>query len=107
MLSISINAQSVFNLYTINQNIPINVILTNKTNQQIIETICKQKNYSPSSAECKYEINANNLLTSEKSKLLNLSKNGTLFECNLDDCNLGYFTGIGANYTVQKLISIL
>jgi hypothetical protein len=80
--------------------------MAKKSDQQIIDQICKKRNLDPNSSECKYEIDSNKLMINIKSGLLNLSKNGKLIECTQDDCDLGYFVGIGANYTVDKLLSI-
>ena len=80
--------------------------MSKKSDQQIIDQVCKKRNLDPNSSECLYEINANKLSITAKSDLLNLSKNGTLIECIQDECDIGYFVGKGANYTVQKLLSL-
>jgi hypothetical protein len=103
-LGIAKDLISPFKRLSIDQNIPINIIMSKKSDQQIIDNVCKKRNLDPNSSQCKYEIDSNRLSNSMKSDLLNLSKNGKLIECTQDECNLGYFVGLGANYTVEKLI---
>ena len=80
--------------------------MSKKSDQQIKDNVCKNRKLDPDSPECKFEIDSNNLMNKMKSDLLNLSKNGKLIECTEDVCNLGYFVGVGANYTVSKLLNI-
>lgn len=80
--------------------------MTVKSDDQIKNLICKKRGYSFDSSECKYEIDSNNLSIGLRRQLYNLSTNGKIFNCTLDDCDLGYYTALGSNYTVDKLIQL-
>ncbi|CAF1158205.1 unnamed protein product, partial [Brachionus calyciflorus] len=56
------------------------------------------------SEKCKYEIDSNRLSIDYRAKLKDLSLSGNIFNCTMDDCDLGYYVGLGANYTVDKLL---
>jgi len=96
----------VFSTIKIDANIPINVIMTKKSDQQIIDQICKKRGFSQDSAQCRDEIESNRISVRERTKLKDLSKLGKLVNCEYDDCELGYFVANGANYTVNILLSI-
>ncbi|CAF0715670.1 unnamed protein product [Brachionus calyciflorus] len=90
----------------INQSIPINIIMTVKSDEQIKEQICKKQGYGFDSEKCKYEIDSNRLSIDYRAKLKDLSLSGNIFNCTIDDCELGYYVGLGANYTVDKLVQL-
>lgn len=99
------NDKDVFNAYKINQSIPINLITTVKSDDQIREN-CKKIGLAIGSEECNYEIDYNKELIKIRKDLQKLSLNGKLFECKSNECDLGYYVGKGASYTVDKLLQI-
>lgn len=100
------DSKNVFETVKINDSIPINVIMTVKTDDQIKNQVCKKNDFAFDSAECKYEIDSNNLSIKLRANLFSLGKAGTIFNCTSDECDLGYYVGKGAEYTVDKLLKI-
>jgi len=97
-----------FDTLKIDQSIPVNVLMTQKSDRQIIEEICERNKYAPNSTECVFEINSNRISISERAKLVNLSTGGgKLVNCTMNECDLGYFVHLGANYTVHNLLNTL
>ncbi|CAF0830609.1 unnamed protein product [Brachionus calyciflorus] len=86
----------------IDQSIPINLILTVKSDEQIKELICKKRGLD--AEKCKYEIDSNRISIEYRTKLKDLSTKGNIYKCTMDDCDLGYYVGVGANYTVDILL---
>lgn len=101
----SLLKDNVFSTYKINQSIPINLITTVKSDDQIREN-CKKNGFSTDSEKCKYEVDYNKELIKIRKDLQKLSSNGKLFECKSDECDLGFYVGKGASYTVDKLLEI-
>ena len=100
------NEVDYFETLKIDQSIPINVIMSRKSDQQIIDLVCKKRNYASDSSDCVYEINSNKIMISEREKLVSLTTGGgKLISCTMDDCDQGYFVGLGANYTVYNLLN--
>ncbi|RNA22554.1 hydrolase [Brachionus plicatilis] len=104
-LKSALTGKDVFSTYKINQSIPINVITTVKSDDQIREK-CRKNGYSVDSEKCKYDLDFNRELIVIRKSLKDLSSNGKLFECSDDECDLGFYVGKGANYTVDKLLQI-
>jgi pimeloyl-ACP methyl ester carboxylesterase len=98
--------KNVFEEYKINNNITLNIISSFKTDKQIIENVCNKNNYANNSSKCLYEINSNRLYTYEKEKLVNLTNNGIIIRCELNECDQAYFIGIGVNFTVNNLLKL-
>jgi pimeloyl-ACP methyl ester carboxylesterase len=88
----------------INDTIPLYLIISKKSDEQIIQNKCTSRKIDRNSNECKFEINSNRMLIQEKEKLSSLVPKSKLIECNLDECSLDYFLGAGANYTVSILL---
>jgi len=95
----------VFNTTKIDTNIPINIIMTKKSDQQIIDQVCKKNGFDKDSAQCRDEIESNRISIRERTKLKDLSNAGKLVNCEYDDCDLGFYVANGANYTVSNLLS--
>jgi hypothetical protein len=95
----------VFNTTKIDANIPINIIMTKKSDQQIIDQICTKNGYDKDSAQCRNEIESNRISVRERTKLKELSNTGELVNCEYDECELGYYVSNGANFTVNNLLS--
>lgn len=98
---------NVFATKTINQSIPINLIMTSKSDNQVIEKVCADKKIAKDSAECLYEVEANQYSIAQRMKLKDLSLNGQVVNCTLDQCDSDYFVANGAEFTVSNLLSIL
>jgi hypothetical protein len=95
-----------FDTFKIDQSIPVNVVMTHKFDEKIIEEICVRNKYAPNSTECKFEINSNRISISERAKLVNLiTGGGKLVNCTMNECDLGYFVQLGASYTVYNLLN--
>jgi pimeloyl-ACP methyl ester carboxylesterase len=95
-----------FETLKIDQSIPVNVLMTHKSDEQIVEEVCERKKYAPNSSECVYEINSNRISISERAKLVNLSTGGgKLVNCTMNECDLGFYVQLGANYTVYNLLN--
>lgn len=107
-LSFVQNEPDIFESIKINSSIPVNLIVTYRTDEQIIKEICLPKHYQANSSECLREINSNKLYTFEKEKLVNLSSNGQVIRCDLNDCkdHSRYLIDAGANFTTYKLINL-
>jgi len=88
----------------INHTIPLNLIISKKSDEQIIQYKCTPRKIDRNSEECKYEINSNRMLIQEKEKLSSLVPKSKLIECKLDECSVDYFLGAGANYTISILL---
>ena len=102
------NEVNYFETLKIDQSIPVNVLMSYKSDQQIIDQVCKKRNYASDSSDCVYEINSNKISIRERAKLVNLSTaGGKLINCTMDDCDLGYFVELGANFTVFNLVNNL
>jgi pimeloyl-ACP methyl ester carboxylesterase len=100
------NEIDYFETLKIDQSIPVNVLMSYKSDQQIIDQVCKKRKYASDSSECVYEINSNKISIRERAKLVNLSTaGGKMINCTMDDCDLGYFVELGANYTVFNLVN--
>ena len=97
------NKQNIFATTSVNQSISINLIMSYKSSQQIINQTCLKKNYAPDSANCLYEIEYNNLTISAKE---NLIQNGQEIKCQLDACDTDYFMNQGTLFTVQSLFKL-
>lgn len=95
--------ENIFETKSIDQTIPINIIMTTKSDDQI----CLDKKLSRDSADCAYEIDANNYSIAQRLKLKDLSQNGQVVNCTLDQCSSDYFVTNGAEFTVSNLILIL
>ena len=91
----------------VNKTMPLNVIMTFKTDEQIVEHTCKPRKFDRNSTKCIYEINFNRMLQEEKSKLVNLTPQSKLIKCEQDECDTDFFVGQGANYTVFNLLNLL
>lgn len=105
LLPFVLKQNDIFQTVKINESIPINLISSFKTDQQVINQTCVAKKYAPDSTDCLYEINSNKLYLFEKERLVNLTLNGKIIRCSLDDCDQGYLVGLGANFTVNSLLS--
>ena len=97
------NKQNVFDTMSVNQSISINLIMSYKSSQQIINQTCLTKNFAPDSAKCLYEIEYNNLTIKAKE---NLIQNGQEIKCLSDACDMDYFMNQGASFTVQSLLNL-
>ena len=89
----------------IDQTISLNLIISEKSDDQIIKNVCEPRKIDRNSKECIYEINFNRLLIQEKLNLANLSSKSKLIACKQDECGMEYFFGVGANYTVYNLLN--
>ena len=98
--------EDVFSEKKIDQNIPINHIMSVKSDEQIIETVCLPKKFSKISEECNYELRANRYLINVRKELTTLTKNGRIIECNQDACNQGYFVYEGVDFTIKALLEL-
>jgi len=96
---------NVFESLKINENIPINLVASFKSDEQVINTTCVTKNYPSDSKECLREINSNRLYILEKENLVNLTRNGKIKRCTFNECNQAFLVGEGANFTVQAILS--
>lgn len=99
-LELLANEPDIFEEMAINRTIPVNVIITAKSAEYIINYIC------PKSDNCLYEINYNNLSINERSKLASLSDRGNLIRCEADQCDSDYFINKGVNFTVNILKTV-
>jgi hypothetical protein len=101
------NEDDVFNNYRIDQNIPINLLSTSLSDEQVRNITCiKNRKIDPDSDECLYEIKSNRYYTEEKKKLVNLtSAGGKIVRCMMDECDLGYWVDY-PRYTVDRLLEI-
>lgn len=97
--------ENVFESLKINENIPINLVASFKSDEQVINTTCVTKNYPSDSKECLREINSNRLYILEKENLVNLTRNGKIKRCTFNECNQAFLVGEGANFTVQAILS--
>lgn len=101
--------QDIFETKKINASIQINLIVTYRTDDQIVKQVCEPKHYQANSTECLHEIKSNRLYTFEKEKLAKLSTNaGKVIRCDLNECanQSRYLIDAGANFTAHKLIDL-
>jgi hypothetical protein len=101
-----INEEDVFSEKKLNQNIQINHIMSVKSDEQIIESICFPKKFSKISDECDYEIRANRYLINVRKELTSLTRHGQVIECEKDECNQEYFMLDGIEFTVKALLEL-
>lgn len=96
-----------FAKYQIDQRIPINMLSTALSDEQVIKLTCIERlKIDPESDECKYEVNANRYMTSEKEKLSELtSAGGQVVRCTFDECSLAYWID-SPQYTIDKLLEL-
>ena len=104
-LPILSEASDIFKQVTINQSIPIDVIISYKTDEQIRKEKCLL--ISDNSAECLYEIEYNKKSIIERSELVNLSSSGQLIKCDFHNCNYEYLmSSVGSSFTAEKLVML-
>ncbi len=101
-----VNETDVFSEKRLNSNIPINHIMSIKTDEQIVESICLPNKMNASSDECQYEIEANQYMINVRKELVSLTENGQVYECTKSACNQGYFVSEGAEFTVDALLKL-
>ena len=101
-----INEEDVFSERKLNREIPINHIMSVKSDEQIIETICVPNKLSKISEECSYEIRANRYMINVRKELTTLTENGKIVECEHKACNQGYFIYDGVEFTVKALLEL-
>jgi hypothetical protein len=85
--------------------VPCHIIMTMKTDDQIIKTVCEMRNYMKDSAECAYEIDLNRYKIEAKKNLVNLN-GGSIHYCTKDDCGEDYFVIEDPDFTADLLASI-
>lgn len=100
------NQTDVFSTLTVKESIPINHIMTVKSNQQIINQVCAPRKLAPTSNECLYEQAANDYSIRQRKRLVNLTQNGRVYECALDECDLGFYVYNGPQFTVDALLKL-
>lgn len=98
--------QDVFKIYRINRNISINQIMCVKTDEQVVNKICKPQKLEENSDSCLNAIDENMKLINESKKLVELTENGKIYEANGDDCDLEFFVINEPEFTVRALIQL-
>ena len=101
------NAEDTFAKYQIDQRIPINLLSTALSDEQIIKLTCVERmKIDPESDECKYEVASNRYAISEKEKFASLTQaGGKIIRCTSDECDLGYWVD-RPQFTVEKLLEL-
>jgi pimeloyl-ACP methyl ester carboxylesterase len=96
---------NLFETLAIRSNISVTQIMSRKSDEQIAKLVCsKQLGIPINSSKCQQEIRANEYAINEKTRLVR--NGGKVIDCNMDECDLGYFVHHGAAFTVDNLLNI-
>lgn len=90
---------------TISDSIPVHMILTTKSDEQVKNQICKPRGLDPISEDCQYEIKSNQAYIQAAQNMVPRN-GGQLIPCTLDSCNQGYYIYDGSKYTVDTLLQL-
>lgn len=90
---------------TVDSNIKIHTLLSIRSDQQVIDMVCRPRGMDPNSSGCLFELASNRYAIEQRLKLGEKNR-GEIVPCTDSACNLGYFVYDGTQWTVDALSRI-